>query len=328
MELIMQPEDGPSRLLSAFKNAKKSIEVAIFRFDRNDIEESLKAAVTRGVKVTALIANKNRGGENSLRQLETRFLSAGIIVVRTGDDLLRYHDKLIIVDRSVLYVLSFNFTHLDMDHSRGFGIVTKNAKLVEEAVKLFEADCTRKKYSSGPDTFVVSPANSRKTLHRFLGHAKKQLLIYDPQISDKQMIGVLRQRAKAGVEVRVIGKISGLSGGQVHKLTWMRLHTRTIIRDGHQAFVGSQGLRPAELDSRRELGLIIREPKLVTRLLTTFESDWKASNGTAERHTSNAAGGFCFKGCRRKSGGGACPRIASSCGHRQKGGEQGCGADG
>ena len=46
LELIMQPEDGPSRLLSAFKNAKKSIEVAIFRFDRNDIEESLKAAVT------------------------------------------------------------------------------------------------------------------------------------------------------------------------------------------------------------------------------------------------------------------------------------------
>jgi len=280
VELITQPDDGPSRLLSALKSAKKSIEVAIFRFDRNDIEESLKSAVPRGVKVTALIAGTNRGGERGLRLLETRLLGAGIIVARTAGDLLRYHDKFIIVDRSILHVLSFNFTHLDMDHSRGFGIVTKNKTLVEEAIRLFEADCTRKKYSSSSDEFVVSPANSRKVLHHFLARARKQLLIYDPQISDKQMIGVLQQRAKAGVEVRIIGKSARLLGAQVHKLTRMRLHTRTIIRDGRQVFVGSQSLRPAELDSRRELGLIVREPKLVNRVLATFESDWKAADGT------------------------------------------------
>jgi phosphatidylserine/phosphatidylglycerophosphate/cardiolipin synthase-like enzyme len=282
VELIIQPDDGPSRLLSALKNAEKSIEVAIFRFDRSDIEEALKAAVARGVKVTALIAGMNRGGEKSLRSLETRFLSAGIIVARTAADLVRYHDKFIIVDRRILYVLSFNFTHLDIEHSRGFGIATTNKTLVEEAGKLFEADCTRKKYSASADTFVVSPANSRKTLHRFLARARKQLLIYDPQISDKQMIGVLQQRAKAGVDVRIIGKIARLSGAQVHKLTRMRLHTRTIIRDGRWAFVGSQSLRPAELDSRRELGLIVRESRLVHRLLATFESDWKAGNGAGE----------------------------------------------
>jgi len=63
----------------------------------------------------------------------------------------------------------------------------------------------------------------------------------------------------------------------------MRLHTRTIIRDGRQAFVGSQSLRAAELDSRREVGLIIREPKAVKRLLTTFESDWGTSDGEDEK---------------------------------------------
>ena len=289
MELITQPGDGPSRLLSALKSARKSVEIVIFRFDRSDIEESLKAAATRGVKVTALIASTNRGGERSLRHLETRLLAAGIIVARTAGDLARYHDKFLIVDRRVLYVLSFNFTQMDMDHSRGFAIATKNRKFVEEAVRLFEADCTRKKYSAGLDTFVVSPANSRKALHHFLVRSKKQLLIYDPHISDKEMIGILQQRVRAGVEIRVIGKVSGLSGVRVHKLTRMRLHTRTIIRDGRQAFVGSQSLRPAELDSRRELGLIIRDPKSVNRLLTTFESDWKAATGTGEVDTQDVA---------------------------------------
>jgi cardiolipin synthase len=93
------------------------------------------------------------------------------------------------------------------------------------------------------------------------------------------MIGVLKAQAKAGVEIRVIGKIRSHAGVSVRKLTKMRLHTRTIIRDGRQAFVGSQSLRPAELDSRRELGLIIREPKAVKKLLATFESDWATNDG-------------------------------------------------
>jgi hypothetical protein len=37
-------------------------------------------------------------------------------------------------------------------------------------------------------------------LRSFLRGAKKQLLIYDPQISDKEMIGILQERAKTGVE--------------------------------------------------------------------------------------------------------------------------------
>jgi phosphatidylserine/phosphatidylglycerophosphate/cardiolipin synthase-like enzyme len=237
--------------------------------------------VSKGIKVTALIADVNRGGEKNLRQLEMRFLQEGIIVARTARDLIRYHDKLIIIDRRILFLLSFNFTHLDIDHSRGFGIVTKNAALVQEAVKLFEADCARRPYSTSSDNFVVSPANSRKVLRTFLERAKKQLLIYDPQISDKEMLTVLKAQAKAGVEIRVIGKIKSPAGLSVRKLTKMRLHTRTIIRDGQQAFVGSQSLRPAELDSRRELGLIFREPKAVKKLLATFESDWDTNEGAA-----------------------------------------------
>jgi phosphatidylserine/phosphatidylglycerophosphate/cardiolipin synthase-like enzyme len=280
MKLIIQPEDGPGAILSAIKKAKKSVEIAIFRFDRRDIEKALKAAVANGVNATALVADTNRGGERNLRHLETRFLEAGITVARTANDLVRYHDKLIIIDRRIFFMLSFNFTCMDIDHSRGFGIITKNAGLVQEAVQLFEADCARRPYAADRANFVVSPANSRKVLRGFLKRAKKELLIYDPQISDKEMIRILQERQKAGVEIRMIGKITGSSGRAVKKLTRMRLHARAIIRDGHQAFIGSQSLRSMELDSRRELGLIVREPKIIKKLAATFNSDWNASNAT------------------------------------------------
>ncbi|MGE5359991.1 MAG: phospholipase D-like domain-containing protein [Bacteroidales bacterium] len=279
MRLIIEPVDGVAPLLAAIKRARKSVEIAIFRFDRKDLETALTAAAARGVRVTALIAFANRGGERSLRQIELRFLAAGIIVARTADDLTRYHGKYILIDRRVLYVLSFNFTRLDIDRSRGFGIVTSRPHCLQEAARLFEADCTRTEYAPKVETFVVSPVNSRQVLSTFLKQAKTQLLIYDPRISDRQMLGILHERAKAGVEIKVIGQVSGQSSFEVRKLAGIRLHTRTIIRDHRQAFVGSQSLRAAELDSRREVGVIVPYPKAVKKLVDTFEADWaKASS--------------------------------------------------
>ena len=277
MKLIVEPPDSVAPLLSAIMSAKKTIEIAIFRFDRKDVEMALKAAADRGVKVSVLIAFSNRGGEEGLRKLEMRCLAAGIIVARTADDLIRYHAKYILIDRRTLCMLSFNFTHLDIDHSRAFGIVTTHANWVSEAEKLFRADCTRTEYTSASETFVVSPANSRNVLGSFLKRAKKELLIYDPKISDKEMLGILQEQAKAGVEIKVIGSVDGHAPFSVQKLNGSRLHTRTIIRDRHQAFVGSQSLRTAELDARREVGLIIDDAKSVAKLVGVFETDWAAA---------------------------------------------------
>jgi phosphatidylserine/phosphatidylglycerophosphate/cardiolipin synthase-like enzyme len=277
VKLIIEPADGVAPLLSAIKNAKKSVEIAIFRFDRKDVAAELEAAADRGVRVTALIVFANRGGEQNLRKLELRFLDAGIIVARSSDDLIRYHGKYILIDRRVLYMLSFNFTHLDIDHSRGFGIVTTNAIWVHEAGRLFRADCTRTKYAPKIETFVVSPVNSRSVLGAFLKRAKKELLIYDPKVADKEMLRILQERAKAGVKIRVIGKVAGRVPFDVQKLDAARLHTRTIVRDRRRAFVGSQSLRTAELDSRRELGLIIQDAKAVKKLADTFDTDWAST---------------------------------------------------
>jgi phosphatidylserine/phosphatidylglycerophosphate/cardiolipin synthase-like enzyme len=96
------------------------------------------------------------------------------------------------------------------------------------------------------------------------------------------MLRLLQDRAKAGVEIRIIGKVAGNNQFTWQKLAGTRLHTRTILRDGRQAFVGSQSLRALELDSRRELGLIIHDSKAVKKLIDTFESDWEAKKNGKE----------------------------------------------
>jgi cardiolipin synthase len=258
MKLLIQPRDGMAPLISAIKKARKSIELVIFRFDRDSIERALDAAVRRGVQVHALIAHTNQGGAGRLRKLEQRLLGAGATVDRTGDHFIRYHGKFMIVDRTTLLVLGFNFTLLDITKTRSFGVVTKNRKTVPEAIKLFEADCARHPYVAA-GSLVVSPENARAQLSAFLSKAKRQLLIYDPKVSDIRIIRLLKERAKAGVDVRIIGKVSSRGGDLVHqKYPGHRLHVRAIVRDGRDAFVGSQSLREVELDKRREVGVFVK----------------------------------------------------------------------
>jgi phosphatidylserine/phosphatidylglycerophosphate/cardiolipin synthase-like enzyme len=279
VKCLVQPGDGVMPLVKAITRARKSVEIIIFRFNRSEIERALANAVTRGVHVHALIAYTNRGGEKNLRELESRLLAAGVTVSRTDDDLVRYHGKMMLVDRRQLFLLAFNFTFLDIERSRAFGIITNNRKHVQEAVKLFEADTKRTPYTPGSSTFLVSPVNARKQLGSFLRGAQKELLIYDPEVSDPSMMRIIEARIRAGVDVRIIGSVAGKSDVlQARKLSKIRLHTRTIIRDGKQAFVGSQSLRTLELDARREVGIIFRDPRAVARLVETFNEDWNAKD--------------------------------------------------
>jgi cardiolipin synthase len=274
MKLIVQPDAGITPIVNAIKQAKRSINILIFRLDRSEIAHALEAAVTRGVRVRALTAHANRGGTKSLRKLEMQLLAAGITVSRTADDLVRYHGKLMIVDDKILHVYGFNFTGLDMLKSRSFGVISKNEKLVNEASKLFMADFDRLTYTPAYERLVVSPENARERLGRFISGARKQLLIYDPQVSDDAMLRLITERLKAGVDVRILGRVEPKWNVKSEKFPGKRLHIRAIIRDGKRGFVGSQSLRRLELEKRREVGVIVTDVSVVKQMQEIFEKDW------------------------------------------------------
>ena len=284
MKLIIQPDDGLKPLLKAVKRARKSIDIVIFRFDRVELEKALQAAVGRCVVVRALIAHTNRGGEKTLRKLELRLLNAGITVARTADDLPRYHGKMMIVD-NVLYVFGFNYTRLDIEKSRSFGVITRDKRLAKEASTLFEADRTRQLYSPSHNRLVVSPETSRELLTAFIRGAKKQLLIYDEKVSDNLIQRVLQDRARRGVDIRIIGKLEkACAGVETRKLPNLRVHVRAIIRDSSSAFIGSQSLRRLELDGRREVGVIVNDSRIAKKMQAVFEKDWDAGKSkTSEK---------------------------------------------
>jgi phosphatidylserine/phosphatidylglycerophosphate/cardiolipin synthase-like enzyme len=277
VKLIIQPEAGIQPLLIAVKRAKTCVDIAIFRCDIKAVERELAAAVARGVIVRALVAHTNRGGDKGLRALEQRLLASGVTVSRTDDDLVRYHGKLLLIDRAMLYVLGFNFTSNDVK-SRSIGVRTKNRKVLCDVLGLFEADARRGSFHPSAPDLVVSPQNARARLIRFIRKTRQSLDIYDSAVTDDGIILLMKELAARGVRIRILGKLEKKWQGDhfdARPFPGRRLHVRAMIRDGRRAFVGSQSLRKLELDERREVGLIVRDPVVVKGIRKVFESDWK-----------------------------------------------------
>jgi cardiolipin synthase A/B len=280
MQLLVQPDDGAGPVLEAIESAKADIDVYIFRLAHREVESALRDAVKRGVNVHALVAHANGDGKDAVRKLEQRLLDIGASVSRTDDDLLRYHGKMMIVDQSKLLVLGYNFTRKDIDDSRSLGVVTERPELVREALRLFAADCERRTYVPTVASFLVSPLNSRAGLLALIEGARNTLRIYDSRLSDNMMLKAIERRALAGVDVRIIGKIErDLENVQIEPSPVERLHVRAIVQDESRVFIGSQSLRRAELEKRREIGVILEDRKVVLGVAAIFESDWAGTDG-------------------------------------------------
>jgi cardiolipin synthase len=279
MRLVVQPDDGLDPLIDAIGNARETIDMYVFRLTHPAVEKALTAALERGVTVRTLVAHTNTGGERALRKLELRLLGMGATVSRSDDDLLRYHGKMMIVDRNLLFLLGYNFTRKDIEKSRSLGLVTDRPALVEEGLRLFESDFERRTYVPQLDDLVVSPLNSRVALLALIEGATERLLIYDSRLSDTLMQEAIMRRALAGVDVRIIGKAEKLTEpAQVQQYEGERLHGHAIVRDGSKVFIGSQGLRRAELERRREIGLIVSDAHIVRGVASRFERDWAAGD--------------------------------------------------
>ena len=133
---------------------------------------------------------------------------------------------------------------------------------------------------------VVSPENARRRLETFLRRARKSLDIYDPQVTDDQMLALLaRTQPHAASASASLGKLEkkwATRGSTPVPFQGSGCTSAPSCVMAARAFVGSQSLRELELHERREVGVIIRDPAIVRSLQKTFKRDWRLTAGPAE----------------------------------------------
>lgn len=107
-------------------------------------------------------------------------------------------------------------------------------------------------------------------------------------MQDSSIESALMSAAQHGIKVEVILPSSGSNndqgiatitqaGVQVRKDPQLYMHAKIIIVDGKEAFVGSENISTQSLDENRELGIIVSDAGVLSKLESTFQTDWNVS---------------------------------------------------
>jgi phosphatidylserine/phosphatidylglycerophosphate/cardiolipin synthase-like enzyme len=282
ISLIVQPGDSFFPMVRAIDSAVRSINLTVFRMDDPIIQKALLEAKQRGVRIRVLIASSANGWEEKNQKLLKDAKKAGISTREPSGDSkkARYHYKVMTVDDSTALIFTFNPTRENLHYTRDFGVELYNPRVASELNRLFDADWDDMPFTPDADSpLLISPFNSREKMRALLESAQKSIHVADAKVEDPAILQLLSEKARGGIEVRILGDQkhkSGLPSMIESRATpRFKLHAKCVIVDGSKAVLGSMNLRTESFDRRREVGILIDDAVALKRLNAVFDSDWQ-----------------------------------------------------
>jgi len=295
--LIVQPDDGVTPVRDLISAAKKTLLIKQFTFSEETLLQAVVDRKNAGVDVRVMLNPKRSGGDRANDITYDFFKEHGVNIQWANPKFYVTHEKSIVVDGEAALIATFNLCTKYFTQTRDYGIVTQDPARVAQVSEGFEADWEHRDWLPSSDTGLLwSNSNSRVHMSHFIDRAKKTLEVQHPKFVDAVILDRLLSAAERGVHVRVLcGGKHGISdwdvldtfsslrvmkrfGIKVHKQKNLRLHAKLLLADGEHALVGSMNIDRSAFDLRRELGLTIADPAIITRLASTFEEDWSLSH--------------------------------------------------
>lgn len=286
LSIFVEPEAGETPIVEAINEAQKEILVVVYLLSDDEVLTALEVADARGVGVKVMIEENPFGGGNINETTAARLQGSGIEFKFTNPTFALTHQKTIIIDRQMVFILNQNITESAFDRNREFNIIDYNPAHVLEAVAMFEADWERKGYTAKENDLVVSPDNSRDKLTSLLKSAKYSIDSEAEVIEDDEIAEILSAKAKT-IPVRIIipdlsripsNKIDAekliSAGVQVKTLSSPYMHAKLILVDGVRGYSGSINFTGHSMDLNRELGILFSQGDIIARAQGTFEEDW------------------------------------------------------
>ena len=202
-----------------------------------------------------------------------------------------------IIDGTAVYIMTANFSRSALGGSSGstnreYGIIDTNPRDAQAVSAIFTADWNRTTAQFNDPDLVVSPVNSRNDFNTLINSAHSTLFIEAEEMNDSDIEQALVNAAQRGVHVEIILPAAQGSSGdsnsagiatikqgglQVREDPQLYMHAKIIVVDGKEAFVGSENISAQSLDQNRELGIIVSDANVLSRLQTTFQKDWAIS---------------------------------------------------
>lgn len=280
-QLITDNYSVCSSMSMAARLAEKSVVVETNIFTDKPTIGALTAAAKKGVKVQVLMPKNpmpwDPNCDFNIKTAET--LKAGGVEVKWTDPVSKgVQGTVMLVDDKQVLSASDSLTYAASTSNINFGVINIDPAEVKEVAGVLASDWSGSAAGkiSSPGV-VMSPENARTKLASFLQEAQKSINIETAQVSDSQMVSILKAKAKAGIPVhiavadneklpdwqkKVLDDLRA-AGAEVEQLSFQAMKDNVIEIDGKKAYVGSHTLTKASLDETRGFGMIVDNPQML-----------------------------------------------------------------
>lgn len=295
--LIVLPEDSSQALVKAVAEASHSLRIKMFVFCDPTLLQAVIAARQRGLTVRVILNAARRSGEDENSESRSLLRDAGIEVLDGNPAFDLTHEKSMVVDDRLAYIMSLNWQTKNLTETRDYAVVTSHQHEVEEVMECFDADWVRGAFTPGSHSHLIwCVGNGRQRLGKLIDAARHSVWLQNERYQDQVIIEHLVRARVRGVNVyimappphklkkdKLIEGVGGLRiladvGAKIHRLKHIKLHAKMLLVDGERAIVGSINLSPGSFDSRRELAIELDDEHAIRRLREVVKSDWENSH--------------------------------------------------
>lgn len=302
ISIIVEPDgNSASQLVSAINAATTSVNVTMYEMSNTSIINALKARAQAHVPVKVILdgSTMNKSFNTSAK---TTLTTAGAQVVWSNPAFTYTHEKTIIIDGKVAWIMTMNATGTAPDENREYLAIDTDAADITEAQAVFDADFAMHQITP-TGALVVANSNARADLVALINASTKTLDIEGEEFSDLNTGGIVDSTVVAahrGVAVRVIiGNSSPdptaiarvkTAGGKVVVTGPMSgngsmanpyIHAKAMLIDCTgtscaRGFVGSENFSAGSLGYNRELGVIFSAPAELAKVKAAIDTDFAA----------------------------------------------------
>lgn len=288
-QLFVEPDDGVTPLVNGLNSAKTNIDMVMYLLTDRSVISALTSAQQRGVAVRVMLEQHPYGGGSGNGAVFTQLQKAGVQVKWSNPVFSLTHEKSVVLDNRVAFIMTLNSTASAFSKNREYGVMTFQPTEVQEVEAGFNADWNRTAFKPPLNSPLIwSNNNSRQKILAFIDGAQHTLVMQQEEMQDSEVQQHLVQAVKRGVKIRVLvaaasgGTDSNASGEQqlvaggvmVETITSPYMHAKMYLADGNRVILCSENVSTASLNNNRELGIEVSDADIVSRVAQTFEKDW------------------------------------------------------
>ncbi len=298
VRVVVKPNgQADGEVIAAIKSATRSLRLYVYLLTDSDVTAALIAKARAGVDVRVVL-NKTFPVTGQDNQAVFDELTRGRVkVVWAPSGFVYSHAKVVIVDDQLAWVMTMNLTVSGSETNREYLVEDREPADIAEASAIFDADYANRSYfpSGG---LVVSPNNTTQKLVALVTRAASRVDLEGESLSDTDVVNALITAKQRGVAVRVVlandrssttaqrSAVVALKAARIPVVSFGNesgsgtrttpyVHSKMILVDGNEAYVGSANFTTNALDSNREIGVVVRDAAAVSLIGTTFDADFR-----------------------------------------------------